>query len=80
MKSLASTLATLLLLTGCATAQRPVQVMEVCPVVPMLELDAPERDWQGQMQLFLQGLLPMQPDYSLRSTPASPTQERSNGR
>ena len=70
MKSLASTLATLLLLTGCATGPRPVQVVEVCPKVPELELDAPARDWLGQMQLFLSGTLPTQPDYSLHSMPA----------
>ena len=71
MKLPVSIALTLLLLTGCATAPRPVQVMEVCPRVPHLELDAPERDWQWEMRLFLQGLLPMQPDYSLRSMPAS---------
>ena len=72
MKSLVSTLATLLLLTGCATAPKPeVRVMEVCPRVPLLELDAPERDWQGQMQLFLQGLLPTQPGLKLPSKPAN---------
>jgi hypothetical protein len=47
-----------------------VQVLQVCPKAPPLVLDAPARDWQGQMQLFLQGSLPMPPDYSLHSTPA----------
>ena len=70
MKSIAFAVSTLLLLTACASAPRPVQVMEVCPKVPVLELDAPARDWLGQMQLFLSGTLPMQPDYSLHSTPA----------
>lgn len=32
---------------------------------PALVSDAPARDWQGQMRDFLQGSLPMQPDYKL---------------
>ena len=71
MKSIAFAASTVLLLTACATAPKPVQVMEVCPRVPLLELDAPERDWQGQMQLFLQGLLPTQPGLKLPSKPAN---------
>lgn len=59
-----------LILSGCATAPRPVQVMEVCPKAPLLELDAPDRDWQGEMQLFLSGTLPTPPDYRLHSQPA----------
>ena len=83
MKSLVSTLAMLLFLTGCATG-RNVQILEVCPRVPVLELevgpDALERDWQGQMQLFLQGTLPMQPGLGQRLPHVLPTQERSSGR
>ena len=83
MKSLVSTLAMLLFLTGCATG-RNVQILEVCPRVPVLELevgpDALERDWQGQMQLFLQGTLPMQPGLGKRLPHVLPTQERSSGR
>ena len=72
MKSLVLSSATLLLLTACATAPKPeVRVIQVCPRVPLLELDAPERDWQGQMQLFLQGLLPTHPGLKLPSKPAS---------
>lgn len=70
MRSTALLLSTAVLLTACASAPTPVQVMEVCPRVPPLELDAPVRDWQGQMRLFLQGTLPTPPDYSLPSTSA----------
>ncbi len=59
-----------LILSGCATAQKPVQVLEVCPKVPALELDAPVRDWLGEMRAFLQGTLTTPPDYSLHSIPA----------
>lgn len=52
-----------------ATGPKPVPVMEVCPRAPPLELDVPARDWQGEMQNFLQGILPTPPDYSLHSTP-----------
>lgn len=48
-------------LQACATAPKPVQVLEVCPKVPPLELDVPERDFQGEMANFLRGLLPTQP-------------------
>ena len=71
MKLPVSIALTLLLLTGCATAPRPVQVMEVCPRVPILELDVPERNFLGQMRDFLQGTLPTQPGLKLPSTPAS---------
>ena len=70
MKSIAFAVSTLLLLTACASAPRPVQILEVRPQVPMLELDAPERDWLGEMRTFLSGTLPTQPDYSLHSMPA----------
>lgn len=65
------------LLTACGTAPKNVQVLEVCPKPPILELDVPERDWQGQMQSFLRGTLPMQPDYTLRLPPAQPPLGRS---
>ena len=68
MKSTAFAASTLLLLTACASAPRPVQILEVCPQVPMLELDAPERDWLGEMRTFLSGTLPTPPDYRLPST------------
>ena len=61
MKQTVWLVSTLLILTGCATAQKPVPVLGVCPRVPALELDVPERDWRGQMQLFLQGTLTTQP-------------------
>lgn len=70
MKRLALLLATSALLTACATAPRPVQVLQVCPKAPPLVLDAPVRDWQGQMRRFLQGTVPMPPDYSLPSKSA----------
>lgn len=60
----------LLILSGCATAPTPVQVLEVCPKVPALELDAPARDWLGEMRSFLAGTLTTPPDYNLHSTPA----------
>ena len=62
---------TVLLLTGCATVQKPVPVTVECPKVPLLELDAPARDYLGQMQLFLRGSLPTQPGLKPPSTPAS---------
>ena len=55
------------ILTGCATVQKTVQVLEVCPKVPPLELDAPARDWLGEMRNFLQGTLTTPPDYNLHS-------------
>lgn len=70
MKNAALLISTSALLLGCATAQKPVQILQVCPKAPPLVLDAPERDWQGQMENFLAGMLPMQPDYSLLSAPA----------
>ena len=70
MRSVALLLATSALLMGCASAPKPVLQRE-CPKVPPLELVVPERDWQGAMESFLHGTLPMQPDYSLTSKPAS---------
>jgi len=65
MKRNAWLLSMLLILTGCASGPKNVQVMEVCPKVPPLELDVPERDFQGEMRSFLSGTLPTPPDYSL---------------
>ena len=62
MRKLALLLTTTLLLSGCATAPQPVQVIQACPKVPPLELDAPERDFQGMMQSFLSGMLPKLPE------------------
>jgi hypothetical protein len=59
VKRLALTLVTLILLTGCATVQKPAPVIQACPKVPELELDAPGRDWLQEMQSFLQGTPPM---------------------
>lgn len=70
MKPVALLLSTLLILSGCATVPTPVQVLEVCPKVLPLELDAPARDWLAEMRNFLQGTLTTPPDYSLHSTPA----------
>lgn len=71
-KSTALLLSFPLILSACATAPRPVQVIQVCPKVPLLELDAPARDWQQEMRLFLQGSLPTQPGLKPPSMPASP--------
>ena len=68
MKLGAWLLSTSVILTGCATAQKPVQVLEVCPKVPPLELDAPALDWRDWMQGFLQGTPMPLPDYSLPTT------------
>ena len=78
MRNAALLLSMSALLLGCASAPKPVQILQVCPRIPALELDVPDRDWLGQMQLFLQGTLPMQPDYSLPSAPASQTAPRLN--
>ena len=83
MKSLVSTLAMLLFLTGCATG-RNVQILEVCPRVPILELqidqEALDSSFLDRMQLFLSGRLPEPISLGLRLPPALPTQERSSGR
>lgn len=83
MKSLVSTLAMLLFLTGCAT-DRNVQILEVCPRVPVLELelepDALEQSFTDRMLRFLSGSLEMPTGLGLRLPPALPTQERSSGR
>ena len=55
MKSTALFLAITLTLTACATAPKPVQVLQVCPKVPMLELDAPALDFQSLIANFLSG-------------------------
>ena len=59
-------LSAMLLCASCAAVPKPVQVLEVCSKPPMLELDAPERDWLGQMRSFLSGSLPMPPDLTPR--------------
>lgn len=83
MKSTAFAASTALLLTACATAPT-VQIMEVCPRIPALELSLPdgalEHDFIGTMQQLLQGKLPSQPNYSLPSLPVSPIGLRLNAR
>lgn len=70
MKHVALLLSTALTLSACATAPRPEPKAPTdCPRLPMLELDAPDRDWQGEMRSFLQGTLPTPPDYRLHSEP-----------
>ena len=49
-------------LQACATVPQPVQVMQVCPKVPPLELEVPERNFQELMQNFLSGTLPKLPE------------------
>ena len=70
MKLFVLPMITLLSLTACTTVPKPVPVLQVCPTVPLLELDAPARDWQSEMASFLRGTLPTPPDYSLHSMPA----------
>lgn len=60
-------ISSLLILSGCETAPKRAPALEVCPKVPDLELDVPERDWREQMQSFLRGSLPMPADYALPS-------------
>lgn len=57
-------------LQACATAPSAPPVVQTCPTVPPLVLDAPGRNWLGQMQSFLSGTLPTQSGYSLHSPPA----------
>ena len=75
MKKPVSLLSMSALLTACATGPKPAPQV-VCPRVPLLELDAPERDWQKEMQNFLRGTLPTQPGLKLPSksmlTPTKP--------
>jgi hypothetical protein len=68
LKSKMCAVASTLLLTACATA--PNAPPTVCPQIPLLEVDAPARDWQGEMQNFLQGIVTMPPDYNLPTKPA----------
>ncbi len=78
MKSTVLCVSTLALLTACATGPKPVQVLAVCPRVPPLELDVPERDYLQEMQHFLQGLLPTQPGLKQPSPSVWPTGQRLN--
>lgn len=81
MKSIAFAASTVLLLTACATGPT-VQILEVCPRIPALELNLPdgvlEHDFIGTMQQLLQGNLPLQPSYSLDYAPALQTAPRLN--
>jgi hypothetical protein len=67
-------------LQACATAPKPVQVLEVCPKVPPLELqiesDALEHTFLDRIATFLSGRLPEPISYELRLEPASPTTPR----
>jgi len=82
VKRYALPMITLLLLTACKTAPKPVQVLEVCPKVPMLELNLPagamDHDFIGTTQQLLQGKLPSRPSYRLHYAPVSPTPLRLN--
>lgn len=49
-------------LQACASAPSAPPVVQTCPKVPPLGLDAPERDFQGMMQSFLSGMLPKLPE------------------
>ena len=78
MKPTALLVSTLLTLSGCATAPKPVPVMAVCPKVPPLVLDAPVRDYPAEMRSFLSGLLPTQPGLKPPSTSAAASMPRLN--
>jgi starvation-inducible outer membrane lipoprotein len=58
MKSLVLCVSTLLLLTACATAPKPVPLTVECPKVPLLELAVQAQDYQNLMQSFLAGTVP----------------------
>lgn len=64
---------TALLLSGCAAAPN-VQVVEVCPIPPPLELGLPpgvlEQDFSARMESFLSGRLPEPTSYELPSDSA----------
>ena len=72
-----------LILSGCATGPRPVQVMEVCPRIPVLELqiepEALDSSFLDRMQLFLSGRLPEPISYALPLSHVSQTGLRLNG-
>ena len=70
LRSKSSTVALLLLLTGCASAPT---VPPLCPQLPELEEAAPEPPFTDRMQNFLLGNLPGQTDYSLGSSAAKPS-------
>jgi hypothetical protein len=52
--------------------------VQVCPKVPPLELDAPERDYLDQMRSFLSGSLPTQQGLKLPSSSAERSTPRLN--
>jgi hypothetical protein len=72
VKSIALSVSTLLLLTACAAAPT-VRVSQVCPKVPMLELNLPEgaleQSFTDRMANFLQGRLIEPISYELHSKP-----------
>ena len=69
------------LLAACTTVPT-VQVMEVCPKIPQLELDIPadalEQSFTFRIADFLRGKLSEPTSYELLSKPASPTQPKLN--
>jgi len=65
--------------SACGTVPNaPTQVQVVCPRLPEIEVLDPETaaalalSFTGQMESFLQGLLPAPTNYELRSGPAAP--------
>ena len=70
MKKTASLLASLTILSGCAS----VQPVPVCPEIPPLTVRVPlGESFQQQMRLFLQGSLPEPTNSEPVSPPAMPT-------
>lgn len=80
MRSRVLTVVMLPLLTACATAPRPVQILEACPRIPVLELqiepEALDSSFLDRIATFLSGKLPEPIGYELRLEPASPTSVR----
>lgn len=82
MKSIALSATTLLLLTACASAPSAPQVLQICPKIPLLELNLPpgalDHSFTDRMGSFLQGRLQKPINYDLRFEPASQTVPKLN--
>ena len=82
MKSIALSATTLLLLTACASVPSAPTVLQICPKIPLLELNLPpdalEHSFTDRMGSFLQGRLQEPISYDLRSEPALQTVPKLN--